>query len=308
MTALTEAVKDYLAVRRSLGCKLKGYDRLLGDFVTYLEATGAETVTVNAAVAWAVQPSDAAPSWWADRLGVVRGFAAHLHAFDPATEVPPAELLACPKLRAEPHLYSDAEVTAIMAEARALRSPLRAATYETVIGLISVSGMRPGEALRLDRGDIDWNEGVVRVVCTKYAKNRDVPVQPSTLDALGQYAQLRDRCWPEPRSTSFFVSLAGTRLIHNNVDKTFRDLVSRVGVTWPPETRAPRLHDLRHAFAVSTLIGWYQEGGDVEARLPLLSTMLGHSNPSHTYWYLSASPELLALAAGRRERAKEGRS
>jgi len=308
MNALSYAADDYLAVRRSLGFKLTHYGRLLTDFIAYLESTGATTVTTEAAVAWAIQPRDARPRWWGHRLGVVRGFARHLHAFDPTAEVPPAELLACPARRAEPHLYSDAEVAALMDEARALRPHLRGATYETLIGLIAVCGLRPGEALRLDRSDVDWAEGLLRIVGTKFGKSRDVPVQPTTLEALGRYGRERDQCWPEPRSASFFVSTAGTRLAHRTVDWTFQGLRGRVGITWPSKRRAPRLHDLRHSFSVKTVTGWYKAGLDVEVHLPLLSTYLGHSNPSHTYWYLSASPELLALAAGRREHAKEGRS
>jgi integrase len=308
MKALSEAVEDYLAVRRSLGFKLTAYGRLLTDFVAYLEASGTTTVTTAAAVAWAVQPKDASPRWWAHRLGVVRGFAAHLHAFDPSAEVPPKESLACPSHRTEPHLYSDGEVAALMAEARALLPSLRGMTYETLIGLVAVCGLRPGEALRLDCGDVDWAEGVVRIVGTKFGKSRDVPVQPTTLEALGDYGRLRDQRWPEPRSASFFVSTAGTRLAHRTVDWTFHGLLHPAGITSPSQRRSPRLHDLRHSFAVKTMVGWYRAGLDVEARMPLLSTYLGHSNPSHTYWYLSACPELLSLAAGRREQAKEERS
>jgi integrase/recombinase XerD len=308
MSALSQAVEDYLALRRALGFKLRAHEHLLGDFVSYLDAAGVTTVTTTAAVAWATLPQDATPLWWAQRLGVVRGFARHLHAFDSRTEIPPAEILACPARRQEPYLFSDDEIATLMAEARALRPPFRAATYGTLVGLIAVSGMRPGEAIRLDRTDIDWDRGVVRIVGTKFGKSRDVPVQPSTLDALGDYTRRRDRNWPEPRSASFFVSTAGTRLIHNNIDETFRQLLRRAGIAAPSRRRAPRLHDLRHSLAVKTVIGWYKAGADVEARLPLLSTFLGHTNPSHTYWYLSATPELLALAAGRREQTREVRS
>jgi integrase/recombinase XerD len=308
MTALSQAVEDYLAVRRSLGFKLTPYGRLLADFVAYLETTGATTVTTAAAVAWAIQPSDATSRWHAQRLGVVRGFAAHLHAFDPTAEVPPAGLLARSARRAEPHLYSDAEVATLMAEARALLPPLRGATYETLIGLIAVCGLRPGEALRLDCHDIDWTDGLVRIVGTKFGKSRDVPLQPTTVQALSAYGQVRDERWPERRSASFFVSSNGTRLAHSHVDWTFRGLLRRAGITSPPNRRPPRLNDLRHSFSVKTLIGWYRAGVDVDAHMPLLSTFLGHSNPSHTYWYLSASPELLSLAAGRRESTTGGRS
>jgi integrase len=195
-----------------------------------------------------------------------------------------------------------------MAAARQLTPPLRGRTYETLIGLLAVTGMRPGEALRLDHSDVDWADSVLRIVGTKFNKNRDVPVAASTLEALADYVTARDRRWPQPRSASLFVSTAGTRLVIHTVDGTFKGLLARAGVIAPSHRRAPRLYDLRHRFAVRTLISWYRDGLDVEARMPLLSTFLGHSNPSHTYWYLSASPELLTLAAGRRRQAKEGRS
>jgi integrase len=308
MTALNEVAEDYLAMRRSLGFRLTAYGRLLSDFVAYLESEGATTVTIDTAVAWAVQPANATPRWWSHRLGVARGFAAHLHAFDPTAEVPPLGLLPRPQRRSEPHLYSDDEIAALMAAARELTPPLRGHTYETLIGLITVTGMRPGEALRLDQGDVDWDDSLLKIVGTKFNKNRDVPVAPSTLEALADYVRARDHRWPHPRSASLFVSTAGTRLVIHTVDWTFRGLLSRAGIISPSHRRAPRLHDLRHRFAVRTLISWYEDGLDVEARMPLLSTFLGHSNPSHTYWYLSASPELLALAAGRREQAKGSRS
>lgn len=295
-------------MRRSLGFKLTSYGRLLNDFVAYLEASGATTVTTEAAVAWALLPSGAMPRWWAYRLGVVRGFASHLHAFDPAAQVPPVGLLACPQRRVGPHLYTDEEVTALMAQARGLSPQLRGATYQTLIGLLAVAGLRPGEALRLNRSDVDWAEGLLRVIGTKFGKCRDVPLHPGTLEALSDYAQTRDQRWPKPRSESFFVSTAGTRLLISTVDRNFQELRRQAAITAPSGRRAPRLHDFRHTLAVKTLIHWYQADLDVGAHLPLLSTFLGHTNPSDTYWYLSASPELMALAAGRREHAKGGRS
>lgn len=307
MSALSDAVEDYVGVRRSLGFKLTAYQWLLSDFVAYLEAVGATTVTTEAAVAWATQPEGATPGWRRQRLGIVRGFAGHLRAFDPNTEVPPAALLEPRQPRPEPHLYSDGEVVALMTGARALSPHLRAATFETLIGLLAVSGLRPGEALRLDRRDIDWADGAVRVVGTKFGKRRDVPLQHGTLDALSAYGHLREERWPQPRTESVFVSITGARLAHRTADWTFQQLVRRAGLAPSFGGRPPRLADLRHTFAVNTLIGWYRAGADVEACLPLLSTVLGHSNPCHTYWYLSAAPELLALAAVRRGRALEDR-
>jgi integrase/recombinase XerD len=303
MSPLRQAVKDYLGVRRALGSKLEGYDRLLGDFVVFVEAAGATTVTTELAVAWAKLPGDDAhPAYLGRRLCVVRGFARHLQAFDPATEVPPVGLLPQRKCRATPYLYSDADVAALMTAARSLTPALRAATYETLIGLLTVTGMRIGEAIRLDRGDLDWDEGTLTIRDSKYNKSREVPLHPSTLDALGDYAQLRDRLCPRPKTASFLESAAGTRLVYNTVQTTFARLVRDAGLKPRSQRCRPRPHDTRHSFACKVLLGWHRADVDVEAHLPLLSTYLGHTNPSNTYWYLSAVPELLSLAAQRRER------
>jgi integrase/recombinase XerD len=305
MNSLRGAVDDYLVVRRRLGYKLVDQGTLLPDFVAYLEAAGASTVTTELAVAWATQPANTTPAWWGRRLAMVRGFARHLKAFDPNTEIPSVDLLPYRCRRVSPYLYSEADIAALMAAARALRSPLRAATYETLIGLITVTGMRSGEALRLDRDDIDWDEGIVTVWNSKFQKSRALPVHPSTLAALRRYDRIRDEHIPRPKHPSFFVSTAGTRL-SNDDDKTFRRLVRQVGLV-SPSGRRPRLHDLRHTFACKVLIGWYRAGVDVEAHLPLLSTYLGHSEPDDSFWYLSAVPELLFLASERLERRAEAR-
>jgi integrase len=299
---LHQAVQDYVAVRRALGSKLEGRSQLLENFVAFVEAAGATTVTVELAVAWATRPGDDAhPTYLSNRLCAVRGFARHLQAFDPATEVPPARLLPRPNCRATPYLYSDADIAALMRAARSLTPALRAATYETLIGLLSVTGMRSGEAVRLDRDDIDWDDGVVTVWDSKFGKSREVPLQRSTLDALKAYAQRRDELCPDPTTASLFVSPAGARLAYTTMHQTFARLVDQAGLGPRPPGRRPRLHDMRHSLACTVLLGWYRDGVDVDARLPLLSTFLGHSKPSHTYWYLSAVPELLALAAERRD-------
>ena len=307
MTALDQALEDYLGVRRALGYKLAENGRQLPRFIAYVEAAGASTVTTELAVAWATQPKGCTPGWWSRRLAMVRGFARHLQALDPATEVPPLGVLPYRCRRVAPYVYSDADITALMAATAMVRSPQRAATYETLIGLLAVTGMRLGEAVRLDRGHIDWDEGIVTVWNSKFRKSRAVPLHPSSLDALRRYAQLRDRCFPRPSSPSFFLSTTGTRLDARGIQKLFRGLVHKAGLE-QPAGRQPRLHDLRHRFAVNTLLGWYRTGVDVEARMPLLSTFLGHSNPENTYWYLSAVPELLSLASERLERAEGRRS
>ena len=307
MTDLQTAVDDYIALRRSLGFKLAAHPRLLGDFVAYLEAAGAETVTTELAVSWAARPPDANPAWWSQRLGVLRGFAAHLRAFDPVTEVPPRGLLPRRSWRPTPYVYLPEEITALMAAARCMADPLRAATFETLIGLIASCGLRPGEALGLDDDDIDWDDGLLAIRNAKFNKHRQVPAHPSTLAALAAYTDVRHRYCPRPSSPTLLVSKTGTRLIHTRVDGTFAVLAARAGLPRPGTPRRPRLHDLRHFYAISTVVSWYRAGLDVNAQLPLLSTALGHADPANSYWYLSATPQLLALAVDRRARARSRR-
>jgi integrase/recombinase XerD len=308
MSTLRQVADDYLHVRRALGYKMDHAARLLPRFVAYLDALGAETVTIESALAWAQSSvHDPAPAARAQRLAVVAGFARYLLGIDPRTEVPPASLLPYPQRRRPPFIFTWSDITALMAEARQLRPPLRAATYETLFGLLSVTGMRVGEAIRLDRDDIDLSEGVLVVRVSKFRKSREVPVHTSTVETLARYAGTRDQLQPRPRSASFFVSIRGTRLLYSPVFHTFHRLVEAAGIGAESPV-APRIHDLRHSFAVRTLIDWYRSGNDVQAYLPRLSTYLGHRDPHSTYWYLSAAPELLALAAGRLEAAKEARA
>lgn len=233
-------------------------------------------------------------------MTAVRGFARYLAGIDPATEVPPAGLLPCRQRWRPPFIYRPADIAALLDAARGLPSPLRAATYQTLFGLLAATGMRVGEAIRLNASDIDWQQGVVLVRESKFGKSRMVPLQPSTLTALRTYGERRAEFRPRPDNPSFFVSLTGRRLIYVSVHDVFRDLRARAGLGAETTTR-PRTHDLRHTFAVTTLLDWYRDGADVAARLPWLSAYLGHHDPRSTYWHLSAAPELLALAADRLE-------
>lgn len=299
MNTLGQDLDDYLAIRRALGYKLVRTGLLLADFVAHLEASGATAITTDAALAWATLPPNGESSWWAHRLSVVRAFARHLHAIDAAHEVPPPGLLPGRNHRATPYLYSDADIAALMAAARGMRSSLRAATFETLVGLLSVTGLRIGEALRLDRGDVDLADGVLRVRLSKFGKSREVPVHPSTVEALAAYSRRRDELHPRPVARAFFISNAGTRLLYSGAHLGWLNLVARAGLVPRSATCRPRPHDLRHSFAVRTLLGWYRDGADVAAHMPMLSTYLGHVHPANTYWYLSAAPELLGLVVAR---------
>jgi len=305
VSALSDAAEDYLALRRSLGHDLADARRLLPRFVAYLDTNAMPIVTIEAALAWATEPDvDPASSVWPRRMIVARGFARHMAGIDVRTEVPALGLVPSRQRWRPPFIYSPSDVTALMAEARAIRWRLPAATHETLIGLLAATGMRVGEALKLDRGDIDWAEGVLSIRESKFGKSRLVPVLSSTLDALTRYAIARDELCRdmgrEPLTPSFFISVRATRLIYPVVGQVFRRLCAATGVGRGSPS-PPRIHDFRHSFAVATLLEWHRCGENVEARLPWLSTYLGHRDPRSTYWYLSAAPELLGLAAGRLE-------
>ncbi len=307
MSALFVALEDYLTLRRSMGFKLERAGRLLAQFVAHCEAAGAETVTTQLALGWATLPEDGDARWAAYRLSVVRGFAKYLALFDKRTGVPPADLLPARSQRATPYLYSEDEGRRLMAATGTLRSPLRRATFSTLLGLLWVTGMRIGEALRLDRDDVDLIGGILVVRKSKFGKSREIPVHDSTTAALHSYAQRRDELCRQANSPAFFVSLAGTRLRYDNFHVAFLRFVCKAGIRRRSAVCRPRPHDLRHSFAVRTLIDWYRDGANVESRLPWLSTYLGHVHPANTYWYLSAAPELLGLAAERLETATERR-
>ena len=305
MSALRQSLGDYLAVRRSAGYKLESVARMLSGFVAFADRAGAGTITTELALAWATQPRQASLIWLAHRLSAVRGFAAYLHALDPATEIPPADLLAAPGYQPAPaYLYSDADIAGLLAAARRLRPPLQAATFETLLGLLAVTGLRIGEAMRLDRDDIDWDDNVLVVRSSKFGRSRELVCHGSTIEALRAYSARRDQLCPRPASASFFVSQRGRRLAHHSIYPTFHQLAGQAGLRQRPGGPAPRVHGLRHSFAVGTLLRWYRDGGDVQARLPLLSTYLGHVRPASTYWYLTC-PELLALAFERLEAIDE---
>ena len=308
MTDYRAAVADYLTIRRAMGYKLGYQGRMLEQFVAYLDTAGAEHLTIRHALDWAKQPPGGAPAWWAVRLSTVRGFARYLSTLDPATEIPPAGLIPTPSHRVVPYIYTAQDIAKLLAAAGRLPTAHRADTYQTLIGLVAVTGMREGEAVRLDRDDVDLAQGLLTIRDSKFGKSRQIPVHPSTIEALGGYTKRRDVRGPRPdgranRHTptraSFFTSTTGTRLMRDNVSTVFGCLVRDAGLVGSGQHRRPRLHDLRHSFAVNTLIRWYRRGLDVEQRLPLLSTYLGHIAPKSTYWYLTAVPELLELVADR---------
>ena len=300
MSPLRRSLAEYLALRRALGYGLAEAERLLGQFLDYMQEQGAKTITTEHALAWATLPRRG-DAWHSFRMQAVRGFARYLHSVDPVHEVPPAFLLPDPPHRATPYLYSDAEIAALMAAAGTLCTAHRAATYKTLIGLLAVTGMRLGEAIRLDREHLDANGGVLVVAETKFGKSRELPLHESTTEALRRYLRRRDRPRAATPTTALFVSQVGTSLQRQNVWTMFAMLREHAGIKPRSAACRPRIHDLRHTFAVNTLLDAYRSGEEVGPKLALLSTYMGHVNPAKTYWYLQAAPELMALAGKRLE-------
>lgn len=299
---LAQSARRYLELRRALGFKLERAGWCLPDFVAFLTAHGSSVITTALALRWAQQRSTSLPVSWANRLDSVRGFAKYQQAIDPRTEVPPSDLIPRGTRRPRPYIYTDSEIALLMRAARRLSYPLQAATYETVIGLLAVTGMRMGEVRALNEDAVDWEHSLLTVTRSKFQKSRLVPVDRSTLFALRRYANRRDHVFPRRPTARFFVTCVGTPLVKSYFGFVFRRLVRTSGVGREGERR-PRLHDLRHTFAVNTLRDAYRSGSDAEHRMLSLSTYLGHVNPSATYWYLTATPELLGLACRRLERA-----
>jgi len=298
MTALGDSLEEYLRVRRSVGYKLVLPGWLLSDFVAFCDTEHAVSITTDLALRWATLPSQASSGWWRTRLSAVRVFARYLSVIDPATQVPPPDLLPGRTTRVRPYLFRTADIDALLAAAGALTPALWAATMRTLIGLLASTGMRVGEALALGREDVRLEDGVIRIFHAKGGQSRDVPLHPSTVAALATYALYRDAAEPSAPASTFLVSRAGGRLTYPAVSTAFAGLRRTIGLV-DPGRRNPRLHDLRHHFAVVTLLDFYASGRDIAPMLPLLSTYLGHVNPASTYWYLQACPELMAAAAAR---------
>jgi len=309
MSELRRAVDEYLALRQAMGFTLRYAYTALPQFVDFLEHQGMTFITTALALEWATQPTDAQPAHWARRLSLVRHFAHYRSATDPRTEIPPLQLLPYRYCRKPPYLYSDAEVEKLMEAASQVASPsgLRARTLTTLFGLLATTGLRISEALNLDRGDVDLDHAALTIRETKCRQSRWLPLHPTTQHALQRYAEFRDRLHPQPTTLSFFLSEQGTRVTTSMVRRHFVRLSRQIGLRGSDDSHGPRLHDLRHRFAVQTLLRWYREDLDVERHLPELATYLGHARVSDTFWYLSATPELLRLAAARLEPRAEAR-
>ena len=307
MKTLREALKNYLALRRGLGFKMRDAGKVLLRFVTFMEEREALHITTRLALEWVQRAKTVQPAEWARQLCFIRGFARYRSATDPLTEVPSPELLPFRSTRARPYLYTEQEVQGLLDAALQLPTawpptPLRPWVFHCLLGLLSVTGLRISEALDLKVDDVDLDQGLLTIRAAKFGRSRLVPLRPSTRAVLVDYLQRRKQFLDQRRSDYVFVSNRGTRLDVGRVHRAFYSLSRQTGLRAPGERNGPRLHDFRHRFAVQVLTRWYELGEDPARRLPVLSTYLGHVYVAGTYWYLSNWPELMAQAMARLER------
>ena len=308
MKSLQASVRDYLAMRRALGFKLERHEAHLLDFVGFMQRRRARRITGKWMVRWVHENPSTDPSYQGLRFSAVRSFAIYHSTVDPRTEVPPADLMPRTQGRNRFYLYSDAEVQRLLAETLKRRvgaSSISRWVRYTLYGLLSVTGLRIGEALRLNLSDVDLDQGILTIRDSKFGKSRLVPLHPSTRTALRRYLQRRNEYFHRRDIEPFFVSRYGTRMCHNDAWKSLVRLSRKIGLRSPTDRRGPRLHDFRHRAAVQVMLRCYRSGADPERRLPALSTYLGHADLRHTYWYLHQNPALMKQAVERLERRWE---
>ena len=300
MSQLRELLDGYLATRRALGFKLAAPAKTLDAFVGWMDAAGESTIRHDLATAWVSQFSRGTVL---ERLNYVKQFAEHVAWFDPATEVPVLDGRPYGSHRPRPLIFTNEQIDALLTAAGRLTPQVRAATWQTLLGLLAVTGLRISEARNLNDDDITADEsgggGWVRVTDSKFGKSRLVPLHTTTMTAIRKYQRLRDKAFPVPKTTAVFVARRGTRIARSTAGNTFREIRTLIGMTGSPSEPSARLHDFRHSFATNTLIGHIRSGGDVDEMMPVLSAWLGHVSPDSTYWYLSNTPELAAALAAR---------
>lgn len=308
MKTLKEAIQDYLALRRSLGFKLKRHSRFLEDLALFLERAGESRITSQLALQWATQPQHLQQAEWAARLSVVRGFARYWSATDPVTEIPPEGVLPYRHRRPKPYLYSDEQIHQLLEAAKNMPAThsLQPWTYHCLFGLLAVTGLRISEALNLRSTDVDWSEGILTIRDSKFGKSRLIPLHASSLKVLSDYGARRDLLFAHRKTPYLFCSRRDGRLDEGQVRRVFYVISRQIGIPGASASRGPRLHDFRHRFAVQTLLHWHRTGEDVRRRLPILSTYLGHGHVTDTYWYVTGTPELMAAVGQGLDKRWEG--
>ena len=301
MRDLRQDLRHYIDLRRALGYKLRKHEPRLTEFIAFLEANGSDRITTKLAVAWATESSKGHKHSCCERLGFIRSFSKHVSSMDARTEIPPIGTMRRPEVALRPYIYTQEEIRRLMAAARDLFSPrgLRCHTYYHLVGLLATTGMRSGEAVRLADGDVNLAEGLLTIRESKFGKSRIVPLHPTTVKALAGYKARRDAFLKKAEAPTFFINERRGPI--SSPHKSFRDIRCAAHLEKVRGGIHPRMHDLRHTFAVQTLLTWYRNGADVERDLPILSTFLGHSHIENTYWYITSTPELLGAACERLE-------
>lgn len=302
MKSLTTSLHEYIKVRRSLGYQLNTTERNLKKFITYLKKKDCQYITVALALEWATLPKNVKRSTWSQRLSIIRLFAQYLIAEDPRTEVPSPYLLSERTNRSRPYIYSEKEIRQLLKACQSLSSRgLRHHTYYTFFGLIAVTGCRINELISLNRDDLDTKNNWIIIRNSKCNKSRLLPLHPTTMRELKKYSKIRDQ-FPVHDINAFFLSDRGTRITEWNARFAFIQISKQIGLRGPFDSNGPRIHDARHTFAVKTLLNWYRKGINVNQKIMLLSSYLGHKKPTDTYWYLTGTAELLAQATTRLEK------
>ena len=302
MKSLQHHLTEYVAARRALGTRLEEPAQTLRQFVRFLARKRTRFITTQLALEWSQQSRDVQRATWARKLSMVRQFARWMSVIDPRHQVPPRRLLDVRHRRSKPHIYSDEEISRLMAEAARLKSSngMKALTLETLIGLLAATGLRPGEAAALERSDVNLEAQLLTIRESKFGKSRLVPIHPSTVEALRRYALERGRIFRHTGGSFFFLSERGTALDLGTVRRWLCKISRACGLRPKAKGhqcgRGPRLQDLRHTFATRRLVEWYKAGCNVAVQMPKLATYLGHSSVGCTYWYIEAVPELLQLA------------
>ena len=308
MMTFSQRLAEYIAIRRGLGFDLAFEERVLRVFAHFADQGGTDHITVDLFLRWRAAYGEASPNTWAHRLGMVRAFARWMKGYDERTEVPPSELIPIKRHRPRPYIYSTEEIGALVVQAAKLpsRYGLRGRCCSTLFGLIAVTGLRINEALHLDDDDIDLDAGVIIVKRGKNGKTRYVPIARSTVEALTAYRAERTRLLGNA-SGAFFRLDDGRRQSEWSARYNFAVTSQKLGLRkrqrFCKHGVGPRIHDLRHTFAVRTIMDWYRKGLDPDREMIRLTTYLGHVKPDHTYWYIEAVPELLQLASERAERS-----
>jgi integrase/recombinase XerD len=302
MNKLSKFLREYLSVRRQLGYDLKRVEAMLLSFISFLKKKKAYHITNQLALEFATANSRASPSWQSRRLGVIRQFASYLHTFDARTEIPSKELLPFSYHRRPPYIFTDSDITNLLEtfQSSMAQGAMEAHAYFVLFGLIAVTGMRTGEALALKNNSVDLSRGIITINESKYKKSRKIPIHSSVLKILRKYSRCKDKHLRKKASDYFFVNIRGTKLNKTDTYHAFRKAYTLSGIGKDAKYR-PRIVDLRHRFAIKTLVNCYRRRINPETVIPTLSMYLGHENPKHTYWYLTATEELMSLIGKRIE-------